>query len=59
MTCSRCKNEATHQIGIPDPDLPMIPVCEEHRYIVYIELEEKMRKIAEQVRAEAKEARGK
>lgn len=45
MKCSRCKKEATHQVGIPDPDLPMIPVCEEHKWIVYRELYDQFREI--------------
>ena len=39
MTCSRCgKAEATLQIGIPDPDLPMIPVCEGCKHLAWGEM---------------------
>lgn len=39
--CSCCLNAATRGIGIPDPDLPMIPVCdsEQCRAKVWLELQ--------------------
>jgi hypothetical protein len=36
MRCAWCDQEAVYTVGIPDPDLPTVPACEDHRHYLYI-----------------------